>query len=400
MDGLRPCQNRAKCTPLLNILRSYYFVIFGALGLYLPYFPAWLEAQGFAGAPMSIMMMLSPLLSLISPPLTGMLADSLGLRGKLASFASLLTSSGMLALAAVASHPGPVSVRTAFTCMCAFALFRAPISGLADVLAMEHRAQYGRIRLWGSLGFLVTSLAGGAVLDPSARVAVPLAIGLWFLAASVIARFLPQTSEQAPRPALSDARLLVSRPSYRRLLGTSLLIYASYSCYDMLLSLRLRDLGASPALVGAYWALATVSEVGLLFLGASILRRIEPSRLLALSLLVAAMRWILVAEITSLPILLLLQPLHAITFGLMWISLMALLRRECAGLGMATAQGLQSAAISLGAAGGLFGWGILYHSAGSKVAFELAALLALLSAWSAGGLVESGETTADASATS
>src|SRR6187551_3250733 len=80
-------------------LRIYYFVAFGALGLYLPFFPSWLLARGFTGFQLSLLVTLLPLCQLISPSTVGLLADRWGLRGRMMTFCAVTTAVGMTGIA-------------------------------------------------------------------------------------------------------------------------------------------------------------------------------------------------------------------------------------------------------------------------------------------------------------
>jgi PPP family 3-phenylpropionic acid transporter len=363
---------------LLGRLRVYYFVTFGAFGLYLPFFPAWLEGRGFRGAALSALVSLLPLLSLLSPPLVGMLADGLGLRGRMITFAALSTALGLTALALTAFFFDPLPFWPVFSCFVLFAAFRGPLTGLADVLAMESSPNYGRMRLFGSLGFLALALVGGqlVLLDHPYQLPALVAGALWLVV--IVSRVLPKTSTLPPRPVLADARMLLRQPGYRWLLVTVALVFMSNSAYDLCASLRVRELGASSGYVGAFWALATGAEIGLLYFAAPFLRRVGPGKLLVASCVVAAGRWYFLSEATSLAVILAAQPLHAVTFALMWASAIAALQREVGHLGLATAQGLYSAALAVGSIAGLWLFGPLYEVAGSARVFQVAAVLALL----------------------
>ena len=107
-----------------------------------------------------------------------------------------------------------------------------------------------------------------------------------------------------------------------------------------------------------------------------------PPWLFALGVAVAALRWFLFGSITSVPWLLALQPLHALSFGVVWIAALAHLKQRSQGA-VATAQGLFGSALSLGGVSGMLLWGPLYHRAGGAAVFRMCALvgcLALLTA--------------------
>jgi MFS transporter, PPP family, 3-phenylpropionic acid transporter len=370
--------------PPAVILRIYFFISYAAFGVYLPFFPAWLEAQGFAGPRMGALVSLVPLFSLLSPLIVGLLADGMGLRGRLITICSCLMAGGMTLLALGAGLVSPLPFSLVALSMVIFSVFRAPSSGLGDVLAMESHSNYGRLRLFGSVGFLCAAFAAGRFIDVTQPLVVPalLAVGLW--CGALMSLWLPKTTHLPPRPALKDAQELLRQPGFRWLSGAVLLTFMSHSSYDLCSSLRLRDIGASSGFIGAFWALGTLSEVVVMYYAMPFILRVGPGKTLTVACLAAAARWTFLKQATSLSLIMTMQPLHAITFGLMWLSVVAVLKREVGDKGMATGQGLLATAGALGTMVGLWTWGLLYAERGADhvflVASGVAALAALFSA--------------------
>ncbi len=370
-----------------NRLRLYYFLVFSAFGLYLPFFPTWLEARGYTGVLMSAVVALTPIASLFSPPLTGLLADHLGLRGKLMSIACALTACGISAMAFIAGVYEVIPFIALLLSQAVFALFRAPAMSLAEVLALEHPSDYGGIRLFGSIGFLCAAFCSGRWLDPTEAFALPAVMAglLWLV--FIVSLSLPRLSKTAPRPALKDAARLLKAGSFRRLALTVVLTFIGFSCYHLCFSLRLTELGASANEVGSAWGIATIAEVFLMARSKQLISAFGAGRLLTFSLAFGAARWLLIAAIDNKDVLLLLQPLHAISFGLMWVSAMAVLKREIGTLGMGTGQGLYMTAMSIGSALGIWLWGPLMQSIGAGHVFWGAAIFQAAGAVFALGLI-------------
>lgn len=373
--------------PVTVALRAYYFLTFGVMGIYLPFFPTWLRARGFVGWQMSALTALSPLCQLAAPALVGMLADRFALRGRMMIVCTVTTAFGLSLLTSTSVLMTPLPFAVAASCLLMFAALRSPISGLADVLAMEVAPDYGRMRLWGSLGFMVLALLGGRFLDPTHPVLVPLVISLLCWISVGAAALLPQTSHLPARPVWEDLRGLWSQVPYRHLLFTMMLVFGGMTAYDLCISLRLAELGAHPAYIGTFWATATASEIVLLHYSAPLLRRIGPGKLLTLACAAASLRWMFLAQATSLSLILAMQPLHSISFGLMWVSSVGVLKREVGERGTATAQGFFAMAVAVGATLGLSTWGVLYDAKGSSFLFQCASGVSALAAVSASRLI-------------
>lgn len=367
-------------------LRVYYFLSFASLGVYVPFFPRWLESRDLKGAAMGSAMALMPTMGILAPPVFGFFADAFGLRGRLLSVACAGAASALCLVALAASHGQALGVVGLFASVLLFAFFRSPMFALADVIAMEEVAKggvtYPRLRLWGSLGFLVAAVASGRALDPAGPLQIPLTIAGALVAAMVASFALPGRSAIAPSPASAlrggPVRELLRDAGFRLFLVTSLLSQAAHSNYDICFSLHLRDVGVDSFGVGVAWAIGVAVEIGLMALGAGFLERRRPAALLAVALGGASARWVLIAFVRSPVVLLCLQPLHAVSFALMWLSSVAFVRSRAPGHVLATAQGLFMASTAVGSVFGMVTWGAIYRRSGGGVTFGLAAIVAAL----------------------
>jgi PPP family 3-phenylpropionic acid transporter len=363
-------------------LRLYYFASFAALGAYAPFFPRWLEARGVVGLAMGLVAGLVPAMGVLGPPAVGVLADALHARGSLLRVCALGSSLAMAALALAAWTGRASSVGVVFAAVLVYAVFRSPMVMLADVINLEQvRAAgttYGAIRLWGSLGFLVAALAVGRAVDPQALGALPATVAVLLLAAFVSALPLPARPVPAHLPGAGDARALVVSPSFGPFLIISLLAQVAHSGYDLCFSLHLRDLGATDGTTGAAWALGVVVEIAFMASASRLVARFSAPRLLVAALFGATVRWALLATVYSVPLLLLLQPLHALSFALWWIASLAYLDARAPAHAMATAQGLFTAAVAAGSVIGMVAWGTLYRRSAGSAVFGAATVIALL----------------------
>jgi MFS transporter, PPP family, 3-phenylpropionic acid transporter len=359
-------------------LRLYYAAAFAALGVYIPYFPAWLALEGFVGLRMSAITALLPGMSIVAPPLFGLLADRFGLRTSLLRVASAGAFLAFAAIFVLAASGAKIGFLPLFLAVMAFALFRSPMILLADVVALEQTANYGRLRLWGSIGFLGMALIAGSWLDGPAALGIPGTIALSLLLAFVAATRLKADASAPARPAWQLAGSMLRSADFVWFLCAAFLWLGAHAGYDLCITLHLRELGASGTLIGFGWALATLVEVLWMALSARALRRWSPVRLFGVGVSAAAVRWLLLGSIESLPLLLALQPLHALSFGVVWIAALAHLKQRGRDA-LATAQGLFGAALACGGVIGMLAWGQLYERAGGAAVFRGCALVGGLS---------------------
>lgn len=339
------------------------------------------------GLQLGVISAAAPAMGLFAPTVFGVLADALALRTGLLQFAcaGALTAFSVVALAA--GLGAPLGFGALFLAAVAIALFRLPMLLMADVVALEHApgmgTTYGRVRLWGSLGFLAAALLAGCVVDPRRAVPVPLACTLGITAALIAAFALPRGSRLPVRPERRGVGHLLAESDFRLFLFAAFLGNCAQAAYDMCFSLRLFDLGVPRPLVGVAWALGTGAEIGVMAWSATLLRTVPLPALLGFALSCAALRWTLLAVVTSTPLLLMLQPLHAISFGLVWLAEVTYASRRFPSSCLATAQGLFVTAMGAGSVVGMLLWGPVYQRWGGSFVFAGAACFAVCASASA-----------------
>src|SRR5260370_26112589 len=132
------------------LIAAFYFAFFGALGIFLPFFTLLLVSRGLSATEATRLVSALPLMSLIAPPLFGLLADARRAR------AWLLRGASVAMALAFAGFLGAVDHTALYLITAAFAFARAPLTPLIDSTTLETvqrtGGSYGRIRRWGSFG--------------------------------------------------------------------------------------------------------------------------------------------------------------------------------------------------------------------------------------------------------
>jgi len=360
-------------------LRVYYATALAVGGVYVPFFPRWLEARGMFGIRLGLIAAAAPAMGVIAPTAFGALADALKLRGgllQLACAASLVMGAALTAAEAAGLEPG---FGVLFLGALVFALFRSPMSFVADLVALELApaagTTYGRLRLWGSIGFLTAVLLAARWVDPRDPVVLPAVTTGVIFAALLSSLRLPRRADLPDRGARHGARRLLLEGDFRLFLTSVFLGQFGHASYDLCFSIHLFDLGIPRMTVGWMWALGTGSEVVMMACAGPLLRAFAPLSLFAFGIGVASVRWALIAIVRQPAILLALQPLHALTFGLAWLSAVHYTSRRFSRHSLGTAQGLFATAMGAGSVAGMVVWGSLYHRAGGAAVFGAAACL-------------------------
>jgi MFS transporter, PPP family, 3-phenylpropionic acid transporter len=377
-------------------LRVYYFAYFATMAVYLPFFPTWLKHQGIEGIRTSVLLALLPLMSVLGPAGFGILADTLGLRGRLLRIASLGAALSFVAVVVHSLMATRLAFEVAFLGCLGFAFFRTPMNLMADVVALEQGNDFARLRLWGSLGFMVAVPVIGRYLDFTQLWSLPLAMGGLLWVSHATTWFMP-VQTRVPRPVkFQDVKQVFAEPGFVPFLLVVLLGQAAHVGYDMCLSLHFADLGISGAVIGWAWAIATGAEVIVMAYSPRFLKRRSAGSLLLLALCVQVGRWVFLASVTDHAWLISMQVMHALSFALRWIATMQIVSQYGHRLGaQATVQGFNLTANSIGSVLGMFLAGWLYTSHGGSGVFWASAGIAacaipivLLRSVQAGGMSE------------
>jgi PPP family 3-phenylpropionic acid transporter len=360
----------------------YYFTFFGALGLFWPFFSLYLAGCGLSPTQISRVLALSPVLGLLTPPLIGLVADARHARGFIARAASVCTAIAFSGF--FVAHGRPALYATAGV----FAFCRAPLVSLVDASAIEHvrthGGSYGRLRLWGSLGFLLAVLAGGALLESTGIRFLLASTAFTLIAAAACTFFMPAPPPSTRPRALGAATRLIGDQRAWWFLGAVLLAQIANGAYDACFTLHLARLGFGTRTIGVAYAVGVGAEILLLFASGPVLKCLGASRLFALSLATAAVRWFLLSRASGPAEILALQPLHGVTFGFYYASAVTLMREQAGAEAPTAAQGLFAAVSSLGSLVGVGLSGQLFERAGSGL-FVASSVAASLAAVCAGG---------------
>lgn len=277
-----------------------------------------------------------------------------------------------------------------------FALHAATsgIGPLSDALLLRTVAgdagRYGRVRLWGSIGFLLAVVVVGPLLDRTGVEGLPIWMSVLFLGVALVCWRLPAWPERLGAQPGRRIRDQLAQPRLYWFLLASALMLAAHAVLYAFFSLYLDAHGYSKGAIGALWALGVVAEIVLFFVQSRLFARFSAAGLLVFSMLCAVARFTIIAAADgAIALLLVAQLLHAITFGVHHSASMALLHRWFAPGALARAQALYTGvgygigglcgallASRVWQSGGWSAWSM----SGPQLSFALAALLAGLGA--------------------
>jgi PPP family 3-phenylpropionic acid transporter len=310
-------------------LTLFWFIYFGSLGIFFPYFALYLrENAGLTGTQLGIVLAISPLVGMIAQPLWGQVADRTGARGRILAWLTLGTAVGYVALGYVAGFL-PIIIAMIALAFVGTPVFPIMISVSLAILRDAGRHAFGRVRVWGTIGFFVLVLlfpwlldkyqaAGGGfgamakLSQPGLGFMFPVTAALVFLAGGV-AFFLPKKGVVSLRAASGDWRELLHNRAFLRFLVFSLIAHFLMHGPMWLFPLFVRSRGGDMEMIRNMWILMLVVEIPLVLLTGSGLKRLGARGLLTVGITVGGVRWLSCALITDSTLLFAVQALHGVT---------------------------------------------------------------------------------------
>jgi PPP family 3-phenylpropionic acid transporter len=331
-------------------LSIYYAAIFTIIGVYGPFWPVWLKSRGLDATEIGLLLAAVPWVRVVFTPMIATLVDRSGERRRPMILLATLAVAGFALFALAEGFWQLLAISLLYT------FFFSPVMPLGEnVTLLITRARgmdYGRIRLWGSITFIIAAMGTGKLL-----VHYPDAIVMWLvlggLAATALACILiPDIRPPAAAASAAPLRHLLGRPNFLLFLFAAALIQASHSVYYGFSTLHWREAGHGDDLIGWLWAEGVIAEIILFALAKRLPDWLTPARMLALAAGAGILRWTVTGLTTDVSALLVVQALHAFTFGAAHLGAMAYIQRTVPAELSATAQSLY-ASVAMGAAFGL-----------------------------------------------
>jgi MFS transporter, PPP family, 3-phenylpropionic acid transporter len=358
----------------------FFFAYYGYIGVFSPYASLYFSAKGMTAAEIGILMSLMQVMRIFGPNLWGWVADRQQRRVRVLRITALAASAAFCGIFAGQTFTQFLIVMIAVN---AFTSAQVPLSEALMLSEMQgDLTHYGRLRLWGSVGFIAAAVLAGPLLDRyGIRTMLWIALGLLLLVLGASMRMREPARVHAAQEPQSALALLRRRDVSAFFVSTFLMIAAHASLY-VFYSLYLAQIGYSNTVIGLMWSLGVVVEIAFFFYQAPIFRRYGVRNLMLASLLIAVVRFLIIGMgAQSLVLLLLAQVLHAATFGAHHSASIATLQRWFSGPLQARGQALFTS-ISYGLGGTLGGLvlGEFWDTFGPKSVYLMAAALSLMAA--------------------
>ncbi|MBB42344.1 MAG: 3-phenylpropionate MFS transporter [Rhodospirillaceae bacterium] len=291
----------------------FYGALFLVIGVILPFWPVWLESRGLSLTQIGFVISAGLWIRALSNPFIAQLADRFGQPKKLiiglawgSLFSHLLFFS--------ANEFWSLLIVSIPATMLLFALM--PLGDAVTMLKVRSgQVDYGRVRLWGSLTFILTASFSGFFLEDQPADAILWLIILFIIFTIAACHYLPKTITSGNQNFFSPIKAVFSSPPALVFMGGAALVQASHGVLYGFATIHWRSAGISEGVIGALWAEGVIAEILLFSVSGILFKRFKPIHFLLIAALAGILRWMILAETTVLPALIFAQLLHAFTFG-------------------------------------------------------------------------------------
>jgi MFS transporter, PPP family, 3-phenylpropionic acid transporter len=359
-------------------LSRFYFVYYFFVGVFVPYWALYLQSEHFSPVEIGLLMSVFQISRIFAPNFWGWLADHTARR---TIWIRLNTVLGVLGFVAVFWAQGfwPMLL-----VMGALSLFTSSTMPLSESLTLAHLANtkghYSRIRMWGSVGFIVASIGLGYLIDWAGIASL-----LWTILIVQVTLFLLTftLTEVNVSPHHTDDfsvwKILRNPAVIALLLGCALMVTAHGVLYNFY-SIYLAKHGYSKSMIGWLWSVGVICEIVIFMLMPAIMRRYSLKAIILVSLALAMLRFMMIGlAVDHLVLLLIAQSLHAATFGSFHAATVEVVAKFFNGRHQAKGQAIyNSVTYGLGGAVGGIAGGYALQGLGGELTFLLAAVFPLI----------------------
>ena len=355
-------------------LSLFYAALFLGIGIYQPYFPIWLKGRGLDAAQISIILATPMTIRVFLAPVSGYLADRRGERRPMIIGCTWLSATFFFLLGLDADF------LWIFVWISMAALFWTSIMPLTEAFALQgvrrFGADYGRIRLWGSVSFIAANFIAGLILDmlafPVIHKLILAAMAITVLVGHALPR-LPGSRTVAGERSRAGGRQGGSAPGdVLVVLLAAGMLQASHALLYGFGSLYWQDAGFSGVTIGFLWALGVVAEIAFFAWSRHLPQSVTPLVLMAAGAVAALVRWTGLSLAPPLAGLVGLQALHGLTFGATHLGTMRFIGQMVPEHHTATAQGAFFTISGLCMGASMLASGALYDEFGGRAFLAMA----------------------------
>lgn len=300
-----------------QIGKALYFIMFAGFGILFPFLNVYYKSIGLNGTQIGLINTLGPLIAIFAGPMWGLLCDRLGRFRLLLGIVILGSILFGLSLSLVTTFSAILGVAAVFN------LFNCAVQPLVDsynlTILGEHRERYSEQRLWGTFGFLSTSIFAGSVFDK---------IGLRYLFSGyalclglllVTLIWLPPVTAYLGRAVFKGFTRMLRQPVWIVLTVAVVLVMIANNSWVNFLGITVKEMGARDSLVGWMWCVGAFSEIPVMLYGTRLLRKWGAKKMIAIGFLFYGIRLVLYSVMPVPEWVLGINLMQGLSFAFYWL---------------------------------------------------------------------------------
>jgi PPP family 3-phenylpropionic acid transporter len=303
-----------------KIFNSYYFSYFFAVGVIMPLLPVYLNTNLMISKPsVGIIMSFIPLISILGQPIWGYISDY-SQKFKVILLFLMITAAFIALLLSSISY---ISIIVVLVFL--FSFFYCGIVPLSDRFALEfshtNNVSYGSMRLWGSIGFAVSTLVIGYITDFwGLRVIFYLYFFIMLISSLTVMKFPRGKVEKKSSKENNFKKDLVKillMPQFILLILISMFSFSTLLANNSFLGLYMVNNGSTLTIIGTLFFVSAISEVPFMLASKNIIDKVGVVNVLFISILATSSRWFLYFLEPHILIIYTATLLQGVGFGLM-----------------------------------------------------------------------------------
>ncbi len=358
------------------VIRSQYFLYFGVLGIFLPYFNLYCYHLGFNGVQIGTLSALRSVTLVVCPLIWGAAADHFHIRRPIYIACNILSTLIWIL------YLYTVDFNNMLIITVAYGIFYAPIISFLEAFTMDilgpEKKSYGRIRAWGSINFILIVIVLGKLIDLYSIDMILVLILIGSTMQSLMSLRAPGITSTKKDPFSTNVQALW-KPHVIVFLICGFLMLVSHGAYYGFFSIHLENMGYSKAFIGIAWALASTAEILVMIKSREIFKHFSLENVLIFSFALAALRWLILYFVQSPVLILFSQIFHAITYGTFHMASILYIDQLTPNSAKTLGQAVNNAVqYGLGLMVGFFLNGYLYEITGSFALFIVSGCIALV----------------------
>ncbi|HJO91432.1 MAG TPA: MFS transporter [Anaerolineales bacterium] len=295
--------------------KLFYAVEFVGVGIFMPYIAMYFMRKDLTSAQVGTLLALTPFAGFIVQPVWGMISDKLNVTRLLVTIGCWSTSVLVLAFTVTDRFEHLVWV------VVLMSMLRAPIHPNVAALALDHLEQrgkqdeYGKFRLWGSIGFIVATIfAGGLLFEDNLTLTIYIYAGTMFVIGGISFK-LPDRHISTEVQWKDGLRLIADNRELRLFLLGIICIGLTLGITNQYLVVYLNELNASAWMIGATVAFSALPEIPIMSYAETFIRKWGLRITMVVGVIALPIRWLCNMLITDPNIALPIQALHGVAIG-------------------------------------------------------------------------------------